>query len=99
MALDAVRLSGRWVDLVPTSPEHHDGLVRAVEDGDLWRLWYTGVPRPADVAAHIDRVLGLQNKGSMLPFTVFDKARGCIAGMTTYTNVDLDGPRLEVGAT
>jgi RimJ/RimL family protein N-acetyltransferase len=87
------------VDLVPTSPEHHDGLVRAVEDGDLWRLWYTGVPRPADVAAHIDRVLGLQNKGSMLPFTVFDKARGCIAGMTTYTNVDLDGPRLEVGAT
>ena len=35
MALEAVRLSGRYVDLVPLRREHHDDLVEAVKDGRL----------------------------------------------------------------
>ena len=99
MPLEPVTLSGQWVDLLPLKPDHHDGLVNAVQDGNLWELWYTGVPKPEAVSAHIDRCLGLQVKGSMVPFTVFDKTRGCIAGMTTYMNVDNDAPRLEIGGT
>lgn len=38
MALDPVTLSGRHVELVPLSPDHHDGLVEAVRDGRLWEL-------------------------------------------------------------
>lgn len=59
MALDAVSLSGRSVELIPLSPEHHDGLVAAAEDGELWQLWFTGVLKSEDMAAHIDRCLGL----------------------------------------
>ena len=99
MAFDAIKLTGRWADLIPLSSEHHAGLVEAVGDGDLWQLWYTGVPRPENISAHIERCLGLQAKGSMLPFAVFDKARGRIAGMTTYMNIDIEGPRLEIGGT
>jgi RimJ/RimL family protein N-acetyltransferase len=46
----------------------------------------------------IDRRLGLQAAGSMLPFTVFD-ANGTIAGMTTYMNVDASNRRVEIGST
>lgn len=96
---NAVTLSGQWVELVPLSLEHHDGLTAAVKDGDLWQLWYTAVPKPEDVTAHIERCLNLQSKGTAIPFTVFDKTLGRIAGMTTYMNIDADAPRLEIGGT
>ncbi len=99
MALEPVTLSGRFVDLVPLAQAHHDGLVEAVEDGKLWELWYTNIPEPEAMSAHIDRCLGLQAQGTMLPFTVFDRTTGRIAGMTTYLNFDLGGPRVEIGAT
>jgi RimJ/RimL family protein N-acetyltransferase len=46
----------------------------------------------------IDRRLGLQAAGSMLPFTVFDADRK-IAGMTTYMNIDAPNRRVEIGST
>ena len=75
-----------------------DGLVEAVKDGELWKLWYTFIPTAGDMRKEIDRRLGLQAAGSMLPFTVFD-ADGKIAGMTTYMNVDAANRRVEIGST
>jgi len=66
-----------------------------VKDGELWKLWYTFIPRAEDMRKEIDRRLGLQASGSMLPMTVFD-AEGKIAGMTTYMNVDTPNRRVEI---
>jgi len=96
--LEPVTLSGAHVRLEPLSQAHEAGLIDAVRDGDLWRLWYTAVPSPDTMAKEIDRRLGLQTAGSMLPFTVFD-ANGGIAGMTTYMNVDAANRRVEIGST
>jgi RimJ/RimL family protein N-acetyltransferase len=96
--LEPVTLRGEHARLEPLSQAHHDGLVEAVEDGELWNLWYTLVPRPENMAKEIDRRLGLQAAGSMLPFTVFE-ADGRAAGMTTYMNVDAANRRLEIGST
>ncbi len=96
--LEPVTLAGRAASLEPLTAEHHDGLVAAVTDGELWRLWYTAIPHPDDMAKEIDRRLGLQRAGSMLPFTVKD-ADGVIAGMTTYMNVDAANRRVEIGST
>lgn len=96
--LEPVTLNGRAARLEPLSPDHHDGLVAAVKDGELWRLWYTAIPPPGDMAREIDRRLGLQQAGTMLPFTVKD-ADGVIAGMTTYMDVDAANRRLEIGST
>src|SRR5213080_4497797 len=46
----------------------------------------------------IERRLGLQASGAMLPFTVLD-ADGVIVGMTTYMNVDAANRRVEIGST
>ncbi len=95
---EPIELRGTHAALRPLAREHHDGLVAAVRDGELWRLWYTSIPAPERLAAEIERRLGLQAQGSMLPFTVFD-ARGRVAGMTTYMNIDAANRRVEIGST
>ncbi len=95
---DPVSLSGPHAQLKPLSHDHCDGLAEAVKDGELWKLWYTSIPNPADMRKEIDRRLALQAAGSMLPFTVFD-ADGQIAGMSTYMNVDAANRRVEIGST
>ena len=94
-----VTLSGRLVTLEPLRPEHHDGLVEAAGDGELWKLWYTSVPTPDGMAAEIERRLALQEGGSMLPFATRLNGSGRLIGMTTYMNIDLATPRLEIGST
>ena len=97
--LTPITLSGVTVTLEPLAPRHHDDLVEAVRDGELWSLWYTFVPAPEKVAAEIDRRLALQAAGSMLPFAVIDPADGKAVGMTTYMNVDATHRRVEIGST
>ena len=96
--LEPVTLKGAHARLEPLSHQHLDGLTEAVKDGELWKLWYTLIPRPEDMAKEIERRLSLQAAGSMLPFTVFDAADK-IAGMTTYMNVDAANRRVEIGST
>jgi N-acetyltransferase len=93
-----VSLEGRCMRLAPLAREHDAALRRAVADGELWKLWYTSIPEPEDMANEIERRLALQFRGSMLPFTVFDAA-GEAAGMTTYMNIDATHRRLEIGST
>ncbi len=92
-------LQGRHVRLVPLSPSHHDELVLAVRDGELWNHWYTAIPSPEGMAAEIARRLQLQNQGSMCPFAVIDPASGLAVGMTTYMNIDAANRRVEIGST
>jgi N-acetyltransferase len=91
-------LTGQHARLVPLLPEHHDDLVEAVRDGELWKLWYTAIPTPDRMVAEIQRRLGLQKAGSMLPFTVLN-ASGKAVGMTTYMNIDAANRRVEIGST
>jgi len=95
---EPVTLSGPHARLEPLSYAHLDGLTKAVKDGELWKLWYTSIPKPEDMRKEIDRRLALQKAGSMLPFTVFD-AEGRIAGMSTYMNIDAANRRVEIGST
>jgi RimJ/RimL family protein N-acetyltransferase len=94
-----ITLHGQFVSLVPLAHAHHDDLVAAVEDGQLWTLWYTSIPAPAGVSAEIERRLQLQAQGSMVPFAVIEKASGQAVGMTTYMHIDAPNRRLEIGST
>jgi len=95
----AVSLHGQCVSLVPLSHAHHDDLTLAVQDGELWNLWYTKIPAPAEMHAEIDRRLELQKQGSMIPFAVIEKSTGEAVGMTTFMHIDAINRRLEIGST
>jgi RimJ/RimL family protein N-acetyltransferase len=92
-------LQGDYVRLEPLQREHVGGLAEAVKDGELWTLWYTTVPRPEEMAAEIERRLGLQDAGSMLPFAVRHEPSGELVGMTTFMNVDARNRHVEIGST
>ncbi|MEP6545919.1 MAG: GNAT family protein [Gammaproteobacteria bacterium] len=96
---DFVSLHGRHVSLVPLSQSHHDDLVEAAKDGELWTLWYTSVPSPDKMRAEIERRLGLQAQDSMVPFAVIEKSTNTAVGMTTYMNIDALNRRVEIGST
>ncbi len=93
-----ITLSGSCAQLVLLRPEHHDDLVEAVRDGELWKLWYTSIPSPERMRSEIQRHLKLRQAGSMLPFAVLD-AHGKAVGMTTYMNIDAANRRVEIGST
>jgi RimJ/RimL family protein N-acetyltransferase len=92
-------LTGRLVELRPLERAHHDGLVEAVEEGELWKTaWYTSVPEPSGVAAAIEQRLAMAERGEMVPFTAFD-ASGRIIGLTSFYDLVAEVPRLHIGYT
>ena len=99
MNLQAVTLQGQHARLEPLHLDHAVALSEAVQDGELWRLWYTAIPTPAAMVSEIQRRLDLQSSGSMLPFAVIHLPDERMAGMTTYMNIDNSNRRLEIGST
>jgi N-acetyltransferase len=94
-----VSLHGHEVSLVPLGYSHHDDLVDALKDGELWTLWYTNIPTPDSLRAEIDRRLDLQTQGSMIPFAVIEQSTNEAVGMTTFMHIDAANRRLEIGST
>ena len=94
-----ITLSGENVVLEPLSLTHAIDLQDAARDGELWKLWYTSVVPPERMGAEIERRMGLQEIGSMLPFAVIDPLTHRAVGMTTYMNIDAANRRVEIGST
>ena len=99
-----VTLRGKYVTLEPLSLDHHDGLVVAASDGELWNLWYTSVPRPDAIRGDIERRLAAQEAGTELSFTArlndpVTGEPGRVIGLTSYYAIDMAVPRLAIGAT
>lgn len=97
--LQPLTLEGKTTTLAPLAMAHHDDLVEATKDGELWNLWYTSVPTAGKVGEEIERRRALQEAGSMLPFTIIERATGQAVGMTTYMNIDAAAKRVEIGST
>jgi N-acetyltransferase len=97
--VEPISLHGRCADLEPLTAAHLDDLIESVNDGELWNLWYTTIPRPEAMRAEIERRLRLQSEGSMLPFAILDPNSGRAVGMTTYMHIDALNRRLEIGST
>ena len=98
MQVTPVRFSGERGGLVPLELGHVAGLRAALEEGELWKLWVAQLPGPEDLGAEVERRLALWREGSMLPFTVLDRAGRCV-GMTSYMNIEPEHWRLEIGST
>jgi RimJ/RimL family protein N-acetyltransferase len=94
-----VTLEGHGVRLEPLAREHHDGLVAASNDGELWRLWFTVVPEPEQTHAYIATALAGQQSGHMLPWVVRELSSGDVVGSTRYHDVVAAIDRVEIGYT
>ena len=93
--VEPLRLQGSRASLAPLARSHANDLIEAVRDGELWRLWYTSIPAPDQMADFIEQRLSAQAEGTCLPFLVLDSATGKAAGMTNYLHIEADDRRLE----
>ena len=94
-----VTLEGHGVRLEPMTREHHDALVAAARDGELWSLWFTSVPEPGQAHAYISAALAGQEAGHMLPWVVRELATGQVVGSTRYHDIVPAAQRVEIGYT
>jgi RimJ/RimL family protein N-acetyltransferase len=99
IALRPVTLERDRIRLEPLEPSHHDGLVEAASDGELWGLWFTSVPKPADTSAYIETALVGMHAGHMLPWVVRDLVSGRVIGSTRYHDILPAVDRVEIGYT
>ncbi len=97
--IEPVMLSGSNVILEPLSPEHLEGMIAAVKDGELWNLWFTSIPSPEKAEAYIKTGLDMRENAGAMPFIVRDRETNKIIGCTRYFNVDEVNQRLEIGHT
>ena len=97
--LAPVVLEGRHVRLEPMEAAHAQELAQAVRDGELWKLWYTSVPRPETIDEHVTLMLKRREQRTFLPFVVRLRETGEVVGQTTFCNVDHDNRRVEIGYT
>lgn len=91
-------LVGKHARLEVMQRHHADGLRNALEGDALSRLWYTGVPKVAEVDAYLEAVLDVQAQGRILPFVIRD-ALGAVVGSTRFYGLDPAVPRLSIGYT
>ena len=96
---EPIFLQSEYCSLVPLSFEYCDDLIQAVNDGELWKLWYTYVPEPKHMFENIKLRLNMQTAGTMVPFAVINNQTKKAVGMTTYLNIEPEQRRLEIGGT
>ncbi|HWT71845.1 MAG TPA: GNAT family protein [Oxalicibacterium sp.] len=97
--VEPITLAGRLVTLEPLTHAHHDALIAAASDGELWKLWYTSVASPEKMRAYIETALDMQQKETALPFIIRDNRNDAVIGSTRYMNIDAANRRLEIGST
>lgn len=94
-----IELTGRQVTLAPLRLSHRDALVEAASDGNLWELWYTGVPSPNNIEEYIAFALSENEAGRALAFVVIENSTRQIIGSTRFLNAKPAHRHLEIGNT
>ncbi len=97
--LKEITLKGQTVTLLPLSKNHCEALITVARDGNLWELWYTGVPSEETVDSYIDTALKQKQLGLSFPFVIQQNSTGKIVGCSRYCNVEAENKRVEIGYT
>jgi len=97
--LDIISLEGNEVKLEPLQKKHKDALIEVVQDGKLWELFVTIVPKSEDIDKFIDDALLAQENGDGLTFVTINKNNNKIVGSTRFMKTNLSYKKTEIGYT
>ncbi|MBN3780962.1 GNAT family N-acetyltransferase [Burkholderia sp. Ac-20345] len=98
-SLEPPILTGERVELRPLDRSDRQALLDAAADGQLWNLKVTVVPGPDTIDAYIDTALQGRSAGTVMPFTIVDRASGRVIGSTRFWKIDHKNRKLEIGHT
>jgi len=93
-----VLIQGRYVDLIPLTPEQLPALAEAGRFPEIWTYILSG---SADTPERMRELVGLllerQSAGTDLAFTVVRKSDGAPVGMTRFLNIEPAHDTVEIG--
>lgn len=99
MPIEYSALKGFGIRLEPLGFEHEQDLMLACADGNLGEIAYASVPFPETVHEYIEQALEQKNRGIRIPFAVIDIQTNQAIGSTSYHDMIMAIPRLEIGYT
>jgi N-acetyltransferase len=99
MEILPVTLEGQHTRLEPLTLAHHEALLAAAGDGELWNSTVTIVPTRDTMTGYIEAALSAQSRGSELPFVIVRKSSGQAVGTTRFYEIDQNDRRLAIGYT
>ncbi|HEY0250279.1 MAG TPA: GNAT family protein [Kofleriaceae bacterium] len=100
LAIEPVTLTDGRIRLEPIALSHIDALASAAEDGELWTIRVTWVPRPETTRSYVEDAIQHRTEGHRLPFVVVDLENGNrVVGTTSYHDIVHEIDRLEIGWT
>jgi len=100
MKITPITLVGRVVRLEPLSEAHVPGLAAAGRDPAIWQyMRYGYIDSEPKMAELVRYLLGLQARGTDLPFAVIHRADRRPIGMTRYMDIQPENRGLEIGGT
>lgn len=99
IALEPVRLEGRYVVLESLVEADADALHRAVDDPELFRYLSEPLADVSDHRAFVQRALAEQAQRKALPFVIRLRDSGDVVGTTRFAAIELAHKRAEIGWT
>jgi RimJ/RimL family protein N-acetyltransferase len=97
--IERVELRGERVALEPLSARHLSGLAAAIEDGQLWKIPVTLVPRPEELNDFLRQAEERYETQQERAFATIDLASGTIVGSTRFMAINRHNRRVEIGFT
>lgn len=97
--IEKTPLAGLRTRLEPLAQGHLAGLAEAIQDGALWDIPVTIVPRPRELPAFLQQAESAFAAQTELTFATIDLASGRIAGSTRFRCINLAHKRVEIGFT
>ena len=97
--LREVELEGELVRLVPMNSSYKNELLKAIEDGELNKLWFTAIPSTDTIDLYFETVETEFINDKALAFVVIDKKTDKVVGSTRFCNCDMPNRRVEIGYT
>ena len=99
LEISPVTLEGQHVRLEPLSLAHHESLLAAAADGELWNSAVTIVPSRSTMTGYIEAALKGEAYGFELPFVIIRKASGEVVGTTRFYEIERNDRRAAIGYT
>jgi RimJ/RimL family protein N-acetyltransferase len=97
--VEAVRLEGPTVALVPLTLEHRTALTTMLLDPVIWQFTLHRLETPDEVSRYVAAAVDDAAAGRALAFVIVLKETGEIVGSTRYHSVEPAHRRLEIGHT
>ncbi|MEN1986338.1 GNAT family N-acetyltransferase [Paenibacillus hubeiensis] len=92
-------LEGNIVTLVPMEDSHKAELIRVLMSPNVWEYTWRTMNTTEELDQVLTDALANKNKGTQLPFTIFDQASGEIIGTTRIGELDMINRNAEIGWT